>query len=173
MTILYQNPIVGILKLMMAHGEEIDNRIRIQKSVFLLKRAGMEEFGRLRFSYHHFGPYSHQLSDVIQDLVAANLMSEERIPYKEDQVRYHYRLTQEGSAWLTSNYGLPSSDLKQHVGLLKTAHWRALELASTALFLLDEGSADGLANAFVKALDLKPACRAFREEAEQLISAFN
>jgi len=137
-TMPYRNPIVEILQLMIAHGEEIDSRIRFQKSVFLLKHIGIADFAKFRFSYHHFGPYSHQLSDVLQDLVGAGLISEVKSKYSEEQVKYTYRLTEAGKAWLSANQVEPAHDLNKHAALLKGIHWRTLELASTVLFLLDE-----------------------------------
>lgn len=42
---------------------EIVGRIRLQKIVYLLEQLGMG--GGFRFSYHHYGPYSEDLSAVV------------------------------------------------------------------------------------------------------------
>lgn len=170
MAITYHNPLVGILRLMVAHGGEIDNRIRFQKSAFILKHLGFADFARLRFSYHHFGPYSQQLSDVLHEVVAAELITETRFEHGDDHVRYTYRLTDEGQAWLSANNVEASSHLADYVQALKKSHWRTLELASTMFFLLDERSAPDSEAAFRKALDLKPQCNAYSEEARKLVA---
>ncbi|KAB2919086.1 MAG: hypothetical protein F9K30_17655, partial [Dechloromonas sp.] len=41
----------------------IVGRVRIQKVFYLLNQLGLE--GDFRFSYHHYGPYSEDLSQAI------------------------------------------------------------------------------------------------------------
>lgn len=172
MTYTYSTPIAGLLRLLQAHDSEIENRIRIQKSVYLLQTHGFADFERLRFVYHHYGPYSQQLSDVLRELVAAGLVAELRSEYGEDQVKYVYRLTESGKEWLRDNEVEVPEHLTTDTTLLKSSHWRSLELASTILFLLKEGSASDLSSATAKALELKPGCRAYTDEALPLVQHF-
>jgi uncharacterized protein len=166
------NPLTGILRLLFAHGREIDTRIRMQKSVYLLKRHGFSEFSKLRFVYFHYGPYSQQLSDVLQELVAAELVAEEREEKPSDQTRYSYRLTEKGEKWLEANGVDVPARLASDTDVLRRSHWRSLELASTAIFLLKERNSENVDVAFSRALELKPECRDFSPEAKALVEHF-
>jgi len=135
----YRSPLMGLVRLMAAYGGEIDDRIRLQKSAFILKHLGFADFAKLRFSSYYRGPYSRQLSDVLHELVVARLIAETR-EAGDDHARYSYRLTAEGRAWLSTNNVEASPDLIDCVQVLKKSHWRTLELASTMLYLLDEQS---------------------------------
>jgi uncharacterized protein len=46
-------------------GGELVGRIRMQKVVYLLDKLGMES-GTI-FEYHHYGPYSEEVSDAVTD----------------------------------------------------------------------------------------------------------
>ena len=165
-------PFTGVLRLLSAYGREIDTRIRIQKSVYLLKKHGFPEFSKLRFAYYYYGPYSQQLSDVLQELVAAQLVLEECQEKSADQTRYSYRLTSKGEEWLASNGVDVPERLASDTDVLKRSHWRSLELASTVLFLVRERNILNMDDAFSKALELKPECKEYSPEAKRLVDHF-
>ena len=165
-------PLTGVLRLLSAYGQEIDTRMRMQKSVYLLKRHGFSEFSKLRFVYFHYGPYSQQLSDVLQELVAVDLVAEVREEKSPDQTCYSYRLTAEGEKWLKANGVDVPERLASDTDVLRKSHWRSLELASTVLFLLKERNIDNIDDAFSKALALKPECKEYSPEAKALVHHF-
>lgn len=165
-------PLFGVLRLLAAYGREIDTRMRVQKSVYLLKRHGFEEFAKLRFAYFHYGPYSQQLSEVLRELVAAELVEEVRQEGSPDQTGYVYRLTCKGEDWLATNHVEIPERLASDTDVLKKSHWRSLELASTVLFLAKERNLSSMEGAFLKALELKPECKEFSPEAKQLVEHF-
>ena len=55
-----------LLGVFSAANGEIVGKIRTQKVFYLLEQLGLES--GLRFSYHHFGPYSEQLSTQVRIL---------------------------------------------------------------------------------------------------------
>jgi HD superfamily phosphohydrolase len=48
-------------------------------------------------------------------------------------------------------------------------HWRSLELAATIAFLEQHGDADNRRDAVKKAVDLKPACSGYADEAQEVL----
>jgi len=56
---------------------EVDSRKRLQKSIYLLQRAGCP----LRFSYilHYYGPYSFELAGLIDQLDGAEIIKETQV----------------------------------------------------------------------------------------------
>jgi uncharacterized protein len=54
--------VVGAIAL---SGGELVGRIRLQKVVYLLDKLGMKSGAS--FAYHHYGPYSEEVSDAVTD----------------------------------------------------------------------------------------------------------
>lgn len=161
--------ILGMLSLVEAMGGRLESRIRLQKSAYLLKAAGVAEFGATSFRYHHYGPYSRGLSEELQDTIASNLLREERREYQEEHTKYAYELTEAGRAWLEEHASDTDPRIRQLAPLLLDARWRTLELAATVLFVEDDEHVEARDEAVGRALALKPACGAFRTEAETLL----
>src|SRR5262245_44921465 len=46
-------------------GGEIVGKIRLQKEVYLLDQIGLQS--GFSFEYHHYGPYSEELADQVED----------------------------------------------------------------------------------------------------------
>lgn len=152
-----------------SEGRKLDSRIRVQKLAFLLQAKGVAEFQLMPFAYHHYGPYSRELSAVVQDLVLSGLLKEEREEFAEDNVRYSYELTPRGREYLSS-VGSDEKEVAEVVSIAAKEHWRTLELAATVLFL-QRGRRWSRAEALGRALELKPACAPFEERATQLLEA--
>ncbi len=163
------SPLRGLLSLVEANGGHVSSRISIQKSAYLLKTLKDPDFVALGFSYHHYGPYSRQLSDVLQEAVAAGLLQESRDAFAQGYQRYAYCLTEGGRSWLDEEFDAHPETMEKFGGLLSKAHWRVLELAATVVFLEKEELATERRNAFSMALRLKPECKVFRERAERLL----
>ncbi len=80
---------------------EISGRTRLQKTVYLLR----ERFGvpfKLKFKPYYYGPYSDELSDMVENLVALGLVEEHRRYLADGVVEYSYKLTDAGSGFLGS-----------------------------------------------------------------------
>ena len=54
--------------------QRLTSRVRLQKTVYLLDRLGMES--GFEFDYHHYGPYSRSLDNAIADAKAFELIDE-------------------------------------------------------------------------------------------------
>src|SRR5215471_7421463 len=58
---------INIPSLINAAGGEVVGKVRLQKLVYLLDQLGLES--GFPFSYHHYGPYSEELADAVEDEV--------------------------------------------------------------------------------------------------------
>ena len=158
--------VFDLLSLVAASDGKVDHRIRIQKEAFLIQWLGLPLFEDVHFTYHHFGPYSRELSEVLHEAVTSGLL-EEHVDQVEGVTKYAYELTRRGAELVQRS---PVSDsLAEVVRGLNQDPWRALELAATALYLQAEESLDD-SGAMERALSLKPACRTHRATAESIIT---
>lgn len=159
----------ALLMLIDAHDGKIESRIRLQKEIFLLQWLGHSALAELHFSYHHYGPYSRELSDVLHDTVLAKLIDEDREELGNGYTRYTYSLTGAGQQAIGSsgNGRMPAAPVK----LLRSVHWRTLELVATVLFLEEEHRLDQEV-ALERALRLKPKCQEYREPAMSMVEKF-
>ena len=99
----------GLIGLIAAAGGKIDARIRVQKEAFLLAASNVGDFDHSNFVYHHYGPYSREISDALQFAVSSGLLSENRDRGAGEGVRYSYTLTEEGRQFL-AEAGAPNAD---------------------------------------------------------------
>ena len=155
-----------LLALIAASDGKVEHRIRIQKEAFLIQWLGFPLFRDVHFTYHHFGPYSRELSEALHEAVTSGLL-EEHVSQAESVTKYAYELTSRGSELVKRQ---PASGLiAEVVRGLNNDPWRALELAATALYLQVEEVLDA-SGAMERALSLKPACRTHRAAAESIIA---
>lgn len=163
------SPLRGLLSLIDAMGGRLESRIRLQKAIYLLKMTGVEDFRGTTFKYHHYGPYSRSLSDILQDAIASGFLQEKRVEYSDEQSKYTYELTQVGKEWLEENVDFADKHVLGLAPLFKDVHWRVMELAATALFVERDEALTVRAEALERAIKLKPACADFRADAERLL----
>lgn len=129
MTVLPE-AVAGLVKL---SGGKIVGKTRLQKVAYLLFAKDLWPTD-LTFSYHYYGPFSHELSYGVDDAVALDLVSAERRlgSHKEPYVVFSAQPT-------TPDF--PAADHRELVqGVLATlSKYSAveLELAATAHFLSD------------------------------------
>ncbi|MGK4005327.1 hypothetical protein WMF31_22045 [Sorangium sp. So ce1036] len=159
----------GLLAMVAAMGGRLESRIRLQKSAYLLKRVGVDDFRTTPFKYHHYGPYSRALSDTLQEAIASDLLKENRAEYGDEQSKYTYELTEPGRAWLEENTDGSDPRVEQLAPLFRDELWRVLELAATVLFVERDESIGDRARAIDRAVALKPACAEHRAAAEGLL----
>ncbi len=158
--------VFDLLSLVAASDGRVEHRIRLQKEAFLIQWMGLPLFRDVHFTYHHFGPYSRELSEALHEAVTSGLL-EEHVEQTESVTKYTYELTRRGSELVKRR---PASDqIAEVVRGLDRDPWRALELAATALYLQDEEALDA-AGAMERALSLKPACRSQQATAESIIA---
>lgn len=158
----------GLIALIAAAGGRIDARIKVQKEAFLLAASNVGGFDPTAFSYHHYGPYSREISDALQFAVSANLLTETKEPGASEGFRYSYSLTSEGRQFL-SEAGEPETAETSLVQLMDPYHWRALELAATVRFLELRGTSLERREAFAAALQLKPETKSYKIDASELL----
>lgn len=80
--------------------ERVDSRKRLQKSVYLLQRAGCP----LKCDYllHYYGPYSFELAGLIDQLEGANIIQETEEQLGTGVLRYKSVITEKGRNVLDS-----------------------------------------------------------------------
>jgi uncharacterized protein YwgA len=57
-----------VAEVVRASGGSVYGRVRMQKMFYLLDRMGLGS--GLQYEYHHYGPYSAELTEEIKDAVA-------------------------------------------------------------------------------------------------------
>ena len=160
--------VFDLLSLVAASEGRVEHRIRIQKEAFLVQWLGLPLFREVHFSYHHYGPYSRELSEALHEAVTAGLILEH--VEQGEITKYAYELTAKGCEFAKKRPASPP--IVTVVRELGKEPWRALELAATALYLGTEESLDGHA-AMERALSLKPACTPHRSAAEAIIQTLS
>lgn len=130
------NPEDIVVGLVALNGGELVGRTRLQKQTYLLDRCGAN-FG-LRFTYHHYGPYSFELAGGCADAQA-----EDRIVVDERVGRHHgvpyaiFMLAKEPAA--RDGLGaLTAAQARSLLGKMQGVSDIVLELAATIVFLRDE-----------------------------------
>lgn len=160
----------GVIGLVSANGGNVKNRIRMQKLAYLLKRLGDADLAAAQFTYHHYGPYSREVSGALQDAVVFGLLDERVEHFGQGSVQYSYALTDEGKEWADQSDAGRTPIHKRAMDVLKGAHWRALELGATVAYLQEREGVRNRDEAFARALELKPNCQRYRKEAAEILS---
>ena len=141
----------------------IQGRKRLQKVVFFLQQAGCEL--DCRYTLHHFGPYSRDVADACDEMVAAGLIEEKARP-ESWGMQYDYRLKPETQKYLAAS---PDLEMLPYQGLGKNLIgenlWQ-LELGSTILFYY--GRRGNWDNALTEACDFKKADAGNKESRKAL-----
>lgn len=127
-----------------ANDEKLVSRIRFQKTVYLLEQLGLGSgFG---YAYHHYGPYSRDLDNAMEDAKAFDLIGEEYGRRASDGAPFSiFRPTENGKAAVDEKaYGsLGRERVKGLVDRFAKTNLTVLELAATAHWLYyTEGRAD-------------------------------
>jgi uncharacterized protein YwgA len=160
----------GVVGIVRANDDSVKSRVRIQKLAYLLKRLGDPDLADSEFTYHHYGPYSREVSDALQDAVVFGLLSEHVEHFSQGSVLYSYALTGEGRQWAEQTDAGRTGIHERAMKILRNAHWRALELGATVAYLQDRESVHDREEAFNRALELKPNCQRYRKEATEILN---
>lgn len=113
-------------------GEQgFSGRKRLQKVVFFLQQAGCD-LG-CHYTLHHFGPYSRDVADACDEMVAAGLIEETGGP-QNGSMQYAYKLKPHTLSLVQAT---PEPGVQKFADqgrqLIRTDIWQ-LELGSTILF---------------------------------------
>jgi uncharacterized protein YwgA len=132
---------IDVPSLVVAAGGELVGKIRLQKVVYLLDQIGLNS--GYSYEYHHYGPYSEDLAEQIDDdVVFGRLNAEQRrrqsdgVPY----VAYHAEAAGEGEPMDTH---MPVDRVRNALAEMQRRSATVLELAATMHWLaVVEGVAD-------------------------------
>ena len=132
---------VIVAALLKAAGGQLVGRVRLQKTVYLLDRLGLES--GFHYDYHHYGPFSRDLDNAVADAEAFGLVEEEFGRRQVDGARYSiFTLTEDGDK-LPANAGrLNEAVLQGFLQRFAEASVTVLELAATANWLVEEEEQD-------------------------------
>ena len=109
----------------------LQGRKRLQKVVFLLQEAGCPL--ECQYTLHYFGPYSRDVADACDEMVAAGLVIETGGP-QNGAMQYGYALKPEIRTLLTQTPNAPMQPFEALGHDLITESLWSLELGSTILF---------------------------------------
>lgn len=120
-----------------AAGGELVGRVRIQKVFYLLDKLGMES--GFSYSYHHYGPYSSDLTDAIDGAKAFRFVVEETRRRKSDGVPFGVFKLGDVEPEISDKVGiLTNSQVKSYVELMNAHSSTVLEIAATIHWLQNE-----------------------------------
>jgi uncharacterized protein YwgA len=89
------NDISLLIAVIGLHKSEVRGRTRIQKEMCILKHRDKVPIG-FEFSSYYYGPYSTELTDALDTLIAAGLLKQSTFRIDLDICRYDYSLTKQG-----------------------------------------------------------------------------
>lgn len=114
----------AIRNVVAAAGGRLIGKTRLQKTVYILKLAGLgPDFS---FSYHYYGPYSEELSSSVRDAILDEIVQEE-----EDVAQWGGRY----SIYYADNPDDLDPNFRELVRTACSSDSVTLELAATAAFL--------------------------------------
>jgi len=79
-----------------SYNSSVKGRTRIQKDICILKHRDGVPFN-FEFESHYYGPYSNELADTIDTLVASGILEQNVMILPSGVRRYDYNLTEEGN----------------------------------------------------------------------------
>lgn len=129
-----------VAAVLQAADGEIVGRIRMQKVIYLLEQLGADT--GLRFSYHHYGPYSEDAARELEWATADGVIEEKAVP--TDGGYYSiYRLKAAASALPDHLGSLTWEKVRTAVAAMTRETSAVLELAATIHWLTQkEGIVD-------------------------------
>lgn len=89
------NDVALLIAVIGSHRSRVKGRTRLQKEVCILKHREKVPFG-FGFESYYYGPYSAQLTDLLDTLIAAGLVEQSTVELDFEMCRYDYALTEKG-----------------------------------------------------------------------------
>lgn len=129
----YIDQLVGVLDLI--SSKHVAGKTFIQKGIFLLQAGLKNDFG-FNYKMHYYGPYSREVTDILDDLEDMNYIN---IGYDRSSQKYRISLTDAGKNYLQEKeqHKLPIQNLNIVLSLLRGASVETMELLSTILYFSD------------------------------------
>lgn len=126
---------IDIRLLLEAAGGEIVGKVRLQKVVYLLDQLGMNS--GYSYEYHHYGPYSEELTDEVDSDVIFGRVEEIIRRRMSDGVPYSvFSLTELGDVEAENKLGdLSIEEARDALTIMSDHSATALELAATIHWL--------------------------------------
>jgi uncharacterized protein len=111
----------------------VTGRKKLQKMIYILQKCNLpfEE----KYHFHHYGPYSEELTLRIEELCNLGFLQEEKED-KSNYYQYNYHITSAGEDFL-QQFSLDMPDMTGKVDKLQARSSRFLELVSTMFFFDD------------------------------------
>ena len=126
-----------VVALLKAAGGRLASRVRLQKTVYLLDRLGLES--GFDYDYHHYGPFSRDIDNAVADAEAFEFVDEKFGRREVDGARYSiFELIDEGDELPEMIGRLNGVELERFLNIFKGANVTVLELAATANWLVVE-----------------------------------
>ena len=122
-----------VVNIIAAAGGEVVGRTRLQKLAYLLDQLGQNS--GLHFSYHHYGPYSEELSSAVDfaKYVEGSVSEKER-SRKSDGARYGvFSLSKSVEPEALGK--IPIADARRYLRAMQQRNSTVLELAATIRWL--------------------------------------
>ena len=130
-----------IVALLKAAGGEMKGRVRLHKVAYLLDRLGMDT--GFRFDYRHYGPFSRELDNAVEDAEASGFVEEQFHRRQIDGACYSiFKLGDNASECPAKIDKLDTTEFQRHLRTFVEAHVTVLELAATAHWLAQEEQRD-------------------------------
>lgn len=115
-----------------AHGGELVGRIRLQKVVYLLDQIGLNSgFG---YAYHHYGPYSSEVSSALLDAQAAGIV-QDQLRFRQSDGASYSVFTADAERRSDRIGDLEKKAVAEALALMKSQPATVLELAATIHWL--------------------------------------
>jgi uncharacterized protein YwgA len=165
-----QLDLAALLALIVQKTGRLVGRLRVQKLMYLLQQKGAQPLQPFFFEYHHYGPFSAEVADVIKDAVRSKIMKESKDSDDDGWKRFEYQPDEHAEEYAARVDSATRALVKKVLDVCNGAHWRTLELAATADFLRHADRLDR-DTAFEEALERKPQCAKYVPEARQLLQA--
>lgn len=128
---------IALSDLIYASGGELVGKIRLQKVVYLLEKAGLDS--GLEFSYHHYGPYSSELSEEVDyETVLGDLKESVRSRVSDGAPYSVFSLSPSYNGAPEVIGELPIDVVRRQIGVMDEYSSTELELAATAYWLAFE-----------------------------------
>lgn len=134
----------------LAPEQKLVSRVRLQKIAYLLEQMGCD-LG-FEYSYHHYGPFSHDLDRAILDAKAFGLVKEVVANRKSDGASYSIFELTDGNG---SSESSTIRSFKNHIQRFAKSNITVLELASTANWLTEYEKVDDWQKEIIKRKGVK------------------
>jgi len=132
---------IDIPTLVAEAGGEVVGKVRLQKVMYLLDQLGLDS--GFDYEYHHFGPYSSELAEKVEDNVIFGQLEAQERRRQSDGVPYiAFRVRSLGDGDPIDRH-LPLDKIRQYLGEMQRRSATVLELAATIHWLAEvEGVSD-------------------------------